>query len=220
MPIVTVTFFPCNICPGDICPYKQYFSCYWPNSDQTLRVVPGTLYFNCNGHICPGNIGPGKICPYHEYFSCYWPNFDKTFWTQFLEAVISFDQNIFGPNFVWPKLFWTYKFFWTQNFKKFGPKFFLEPKFCEPKILLTNNCLDPNFFGPTFLGPNFFLAQIVLDLRFLDQNFVWTKCFSYRLEIILLNSNINATTTSCTQLFLHPKFCLNLFCLEIYQQLI
>ena len=107
--------------------------------------------FNCHSHICLGNIGPGKICSYHEYFS-HWPNFDKTFWTQFLEAVISFDQNTFRPNFVWPKLFWTYKLFWTQNLKKFGPKFSSEPKFCEPKILLTHNCLDPNFFGPTFFG--------------------------------------------------------------------
>ena len=186
MPIVTITFFPRNICPGDICPYKQYFSCYLPNSDQTLRVVPGTLYFNCNGHICPGNIGPGKICPYHEYFRCYWPNFDKTFWVQFLEAVISFDQNIFGPNFVWPKLFWTYTFFWTQN---------LNPNFCWPIIVWIQTVLDQHF-----LGLNFFLTQIVLDLRFLDQNFVWTKCFSYRPEKILLNFNINATTT-----FLYPN---------------
>ena len=158
MPIVTVTFFPCNICPGDICPYKQYFSCYWPNSDQTLRVVPGTLYFNCNGHICPGNIGPGKICPYHEYFRCYWPNFDKTFWAQFLEAVISFDQKFFFTKFFGPKLFFWLNFF-DQNFlgptnfldtkfkKDSTQNFYVNPKFCWPIIVL-----DPNFFGPTFFG--------------------------------------------------------------------
>ena len=28
----------CNICPGDICPYQQYLSCYWPDFDQTLKV--------------------------------------------------------------------------------------------------------------------------------------------------------------------------------------
>ena len=28
--------FPGNICPGDVCPYQQYLSCYWPNFDQTL----------------------------------------------------------------------------------------------------------------------------------------------------------------------------------------
>merc|ERR1712115_479200 len=29
--------FPDNICPGDICPYQQYLSCYWPDLDQTLN---------------------------------------------------------------------------------------------------------------------------------------------------------------------------------------
>ena len=28
---------PCIICPGDICPYQQYFSCYQPDLDQTLN---------------------------------------------------------------------------------------------------------------------------------------------------------------------------------------
>ena len=26
-----------NICPCNICPYKVYLSCYWPNFDQTLK---------------------------------------------------------------------------------------------------------------------------------------------------------------------------------------
>ena len=25
------------ICPGDICPYQQYLSCYWPDLDQILN---------------------------------------------------------------------------------------------------------------------------------------------------------------------------------------
>ena len=29
---------PSNICLGDICLYKKFFSCYWPNSSQTLNV--------------------------------------------------------------------------------------------------------------------------------------------------------------------------------------
>ena len=177
MPIVTVTFFPCNICPGDICPYKQYFSCYWPNSDQTLRVVPGTLDFNCNGHICPGNIGPGKICPYEEYFSCYWPDFDKKFWTQFLEVVIYFDQNFWTKfclteSFLDLQIFLETKFkkIWTQNF--FRSKNFVNPKFCWPIILL-----DPNFFGPTFFG-TWFLSwpKLFWTKSFCTQNFAYI-CF-------------------------------------------
>ena len=27
---------PGNICPGDISPYQEYLSCYWPNFDETL----------------------------------------------------------------------------------------------------------------------------------------------------------------------------------------
>ena len=92
---------PCNICPGDICPYQQYLRYYWPDFDQILRVVPGTLYFNCNGHICPGNIGPGKICPYHEYFSCY------------LDTIFE------GRDFFWSKYFWTtFSLTETQSWEK------------------------------------------------------------------------------------------------------
>ena len=29
---------PCNICLCDICPYQEYFSYYWPNFDQTLKL--------------------------------------------------------------------------------------------------------------------------------------------------------------------------------------
>ena len=30
-------FSPGNIGPGDICPYPQYLSCWWPDLDQTLK---------------------------------------------------------------------------------------------------------------------------------------------------------------------------------------
>ena len=36
--------YPCNICPGDICPYQQYLSCYWPDFDQILKVGSWDLY--------------------------------------------------------------------------------------------------------------------------------------------------------------------------------
>ena len=112
------------------------------------------------------------------------------FWQNFLGTIFG------GRDFFWSKYFWT-KFcltqtfldlhiFWTQN---------LNPNFCWPIIVWIQTVLDQHF-----LGLNFFLTQIVLDLRFLDQNFVWTKCFSYRPEKFLLNFNINATTT-----FLYPN---------------
>ena len=30
---------PNNICPGDIWPYQEYLSCYWPNFDETLNIL-------------------------------------------------------------------------------------------------------------------------------------------------------------------------------------
>ena len=27
------------ICPGDICPYQEYLSCYWPDFDENLKVA-------------------------------------------------------------------------------------------------------------------------------------------------------------------------------------
>ena len=81
----------------------------------------------------------------------------------------------------------------TQIF--FRSQHFVEPKFGWPRIVL-----DPNF-----LGLNFFLDLNCLDSKFLDQNFVWTKYFSYRPEIILLNFNIDETTTSLDPNLSGPK---------------
>ena len=38
---------PCNISPGDICPYWQYLSFYWPGN--FLR--PFSTYSNCQRHL-------------------------------------------------------------------------------------------------------------------------------------------------------------------------
>ena len=65
--------FPVNICPGDICPYQEYLSCYWPDVNQTLGrfLEPFLTDANHYGDICPVNICLGNICPYQEYLSCY-----------------------------------------------------------------------------------------------------------------------------------------------------
>jgi len=33
------TIYPGNICLGNICPYQEYFSCYWTNFDETFKVA-------------------------------------------------------------------------------------------------------------------------------------------------------------------------------------
>ena len=113
----------------------------------------------------------------------------------FLLIKIFLDQILFDPNFLGPTNFFGHKIWKSLDPNFFRSQNFVNPKFCWPIIVWIQTFLDQNF-----LGLNFFLTQIVLDLRFLDHNFVRTKCFSYRPEIILLNSNINATTTS-----LHPN---------------
>ena len=104
------------------------------------------------------------------------------------------DQILFEPNILGPTHFLGHKKKnLTQNF--FRSQHFVEPKFGWPRIVL-----DPNF-----LGLNFFLDLNCLDSKFLDQNFVWTKYFSYRPEIILLNFNIDETTTSLDPNLSGPK---------------
>ena len=58
---------------------RQYLSCYWPDSYETLNVGSWEhLDSKCHSDICQDNICPSEICPYQEYLSCYWPDFDKT----------------------------------------------------------------------------------------------------------------------------------------------
>ena len=116
----------------------------------------------------------------HLLLTWFWQKFR----TQFLEAVIYFDQH-FCTKFWLTESFLDLQIFletkskknFTQNF--FRSKNFVNPKFCWPIILL-----DPNFFGPTFFG-TWFLS--------------WPKLF-------------------LDQIFLHPKFCLYLFWLDVYEQ--
>ena len=147
--------WPGNICPGNICLYQQYFSCYWSEFDQTLKVMflgQSLTDANCHGDICPGNICPRNICPVQEYLTCYWPIFDSTFWTKFWQALISLDQKCFwtrhfldqtlkkmdpkfcrSKTFFWQKRFWT-KFFCIFVHRIFGSKFFLDTTFFMIKI--------------------------------------------------------------------------------------
>ena len=63
-------------------------------------------------------------------------NFGHNFWRSWFILI-----KIFGPNFVWPNLFWTYKF-------------------CEPKILLIHNSLGSKLFWTNiFWDLIFFLTR-------------------------------------------------------------
>ena len=36
-----------NVCPGAICPYQEYLSCYWPDFNKTLKVSSWTIFNRC-----------------------------------------------------------------------------------------------------------------------------------------------------------------------------
>ena len=60
-----------NICPGKIChgniyPYQEYLSCYWPDFEETLKVRSCDYLeqiLTVAETFCPGNICPSDICP-------------------------------------------------------------------------------------------------------------------------------------------------------------
>ena len=88
--------WPCNICPGDICPYQQYLllNQFWPNFEGRF-------------------LGPflrEAICQGNRHYLSWW----------YLSIVDdSICTKLFGPSFVGPNFFWL-KFCYTQTF--FLPK--------------------------------------------------------------------------------------------------
>ena len=104
-----------HICPGDICPYQQYRSCYWFDFDQTFW----TQFF--------GVI----IFVDHNVLGFFNPMF---IWVLDTSKKFSRPKVFFGPNFFWvtmllldPKCFFRSKIF-------FEPKFFLDQTFsCVPR---------------------------------------------------------------------------------------
>ena len=112
------------MCPGDICPYEEYLSCYRLNFDQTLKVdskkFVGFLFLeseHCTQNFCTQNLLDSKN---------FWtPNFSgpKVLLDLYFFNLNFLDQNFLGPNvFLYPnfwivfliKSFWTY-FFSTKT---------------------------------------------------------------------------------------------------------
>ena len=124
--------FQGNICPGDICPYQEYLSCYWPNFDQTfLAQFFESLNFLAQNFVSlkffEHNIFLdqncfGDICPYQEYLSCYWPDFYKTFWVfedhNFFWTLIFWPNILLNQHHFWPKFFLDKICFWIKKFYK------------------------------------------------------------------------------------------------------
>ena len=55
---ITYTNCHSDICPGNICPYQGYFSCYWPNFNQTfLTQLFESLIFLAQNFAWPKFFG-------------------------------------------------------------------------------------------------------------------------------------------------------------------
>ena len=131
---------PCNICPGDICPYQQYLRCYWPDFDPILKVYSWDR-FEHNPTVIMTFV-QATLSWYHlstlVIYQLLLSQFDQAFRTQFLQALIFYIKNFLDKNFVWPLLFWTLIFFDPTEEKQFGPKIFLTQDFVDPKLIWTS----------------------------------------------------------------------------------
>ena len=108
---------------------------------------------------------------------------------------------LFGHNF-WRPWFILIKKFLDQIL--FDPIFFGPTHFFGHKILKK---LDPNFFSePKFCEPKILLTHNSFGSKLFWTNIFWDLIF-FLTQIVL------------DQIFLHPKFCLHLFWVEIYEQL-
>ena len=164
---------PGNICLGHICPYQKYFSCYWPDFDQTLKVgswdhleqMPTVLetFVQATYVLATFVLEAYALATFvhiSNISAVTGPILTKLFGPNFLGFIIFVGQNALGPNFFRPKFFSDKKFFraqhfWTLNFigrkKKFEPKIILNPKFSQTP----NFFPDPNLFSIFFSDTKF-----------------------------------------------------------------
>ena len=103
---------PRKMCPGDICPYQQYLSCYWLNFDETLKVgswenleqIP--RWNLTKQHLSWQYLSKYWIFQLLEYLSCYCPNH--------YGALIFVDQQFLVAT-LWPAHFCKYDTFFSNS---------------------------------------------------------------------------------------------------------
>ena len=98
---------PCKICPGNICPYQEYLSCYSPDFDHTLKVGSWD-------HL--EQISTVMVTFVQATFVL------ATFVHIKNISAITVPTKIFEPNFLGALNFFGLKFCMTQTF--YGPKNF------------------------------------------------------------------------------------------------
>ena len=162
-----------DICPGNICPYKEYLSCYWPNFDQTFRTQLFLGFYFLDPKCCRPKIFWIQIFWIQNFFGL------KILLTQSFFGTQTFcDPKLFNPKNFGPKILLVRNIFWIKNFR-------------SKQIWNKKDFLDQPFFQSKGLLDQTFWDKIFLDLKlFWTENF-WDKYLTYLSAwYILLNSNI------------------------------
>ena len=126
--------YPVNICPDDICPYKEYLSCYQLNCDQTSKVDSKKkiwrLIFRTRSFY------PKLLCPKFVGLKKFWT---LMFWTKTFQDLSFFYLNLFLD----PMLL---------GLKFFGHGLFLDQKIADPIFFLTKTTIISTTKTKTLLG--------------------------------------------------------------------
>ena len=82
---------PGNICPCNICPYEEYFSCYWPDFDETLKLAAWE------------HLEQIPTVTVKFLLTKFWPTYKSRFQKKFTSIfrARSFYLEILQPKFVW-----------------------------------------------------------------------------------------------------------------------
>ena len=114
----TLTIYSLEIVPisANICPFQQYLSCYWPDSDLTFwtQLFGGLNFYGLKFFLDQSSFG--QLC----------------FWPEYFQAIF------YTPETFVPKIFWTQIFhFFTKTARKWTKIRFL----FLTKLKILNDCL-------------------------------------------------------------------------------
>ena len=124
------------ICPGNICPYQEYFNCYQPDLDQTLKEgswkhleeIPTVMVIFVQAtYVLATFVHVSNIYSVTNIFS----------------------TKLLGPNFLGLSIFVDQHLFWSN--------LLLIQISLKPKIF------EPNFFGLQFFGLDFLFFKTFLS---------------------------------------------------------
>ena len=140
------------ICPGNICPYQQYLSCYRPDFDQTSKS--GTICSRCQ-HVTWRHLSLLAISQLLL----------NEFWTKLFLPNIFLELIFSGPDFFW-------------NLELFYGNIISDPIWLNQTCLVPNNFWTLNLLGSkTILDQNVFWQKKPYFNQFFLPKFLEQNCF-------------------------------------------